>query len=60
MASIVGLNHLGEALIDAGNRLLTPHSSTDELLNLLDVRLPLLILPIKIVSFVRLDSSKCD
>ncbi|RID56506.1 hypothetical protein BRARA_G03699 [Brassica rapa] len=36
MASIVGLNHLAEALIDAGNRLLTPHSSTDELLNLLD------------------------
>ncbi|KAL0725922.1 hypothetical protein Bca4012_040521 [Brassica carinata] len=37
MAAIVGLNHLAEALIDAGNRLLTPpHSSTDELLTLLD------------------------
>lgn len=40
MASIVGLNHLAEALIDAGNRLLTPPSA-DELLTLLDVRLPL-------------------
>ncbi|KAJ0231752.1 Tudor/PWWP/MBT superfamily protein [Hirschfeldia incana] len=36
MAAIVGLNHLAEALIDAGNKLLTPHSSTDELLTLLD------------------------
>ncbi|CAH8330216.1 unnamed protein product [Eruca vesicaria subsp. sativa] len=36
MSSIVGLNHLSEALIDAGNRLLSPHSSTDELLTLLD------------------------
>ncbi|CAN6939019.1 unnamed protein product [Brassica oleracea] len=35
MASIVGLNHLAEALIDAGNRLLTPPSA-DELLTLLD------------------------
>ncbi|CAF2065833.1 unnamed protein product [Brassica oleracea var. botrytis] len=35
MASIVGLNHLAEALIDAGNRLLTL-PSTDELLTLLD------------------------
>ncbi|KAJ4874380.1 Tudor/PWWP/MBT superfamily protein [Raphanus sativus] len=36
MACIVGLNHLAEALIDAGNRLLSPPSSTDELLTLLD------------------------
>ncbi|KAF8103411.1 hypothetical protein N665_0188s0347 [Sinapis alba] len=36
MTSIVGLNHLSEALIDAGNKLLTPPSSTDELLTLLD------------------------
>lgn len=37
MASIVGLDDLSEALIDAGNSLLSPHSSTDELLSLLDV-----------------------
>uniref|UniRef100_A0A1J3J2X5 Sister chromatid cohesion protein PDS5-like protein B-B n=1 Tax=Noccaea caerulescens TaxID=107243 RepID=A0A1J3J2X5_NOCCA len=36
MASIVGLNDLSEALIDAGNSLLSLHSSTDELLTLLD------------------------
>ncbi|CAH2067941.1 unnamed protein product [Thlaspi arvense] len=35
-SSIVGLNHLSKALIEAGNSLLGPHSSTDELLTLLD------------------------
>ncbi|KAF8103077.1 hypothetical protein N665_0188s0035 [Sinapis alba] len=36
MASFVGLNDLSISLIDAGNRLLTPPSSTEELLTLLD------------------------
>ena len=38
-SSIVGLTDLARSLIDAGNRLLKPPPSADELLALLNVRL---------------------
>lgn len=40
MGSLVGATELSKALIEAGKNLLKPHSSTDGILSLLDVRIP--------------------
>lgn len=45
MGPLVGATELSKALTEAGNNLLKPHSSTDALLTLLNVRILLSLSP---------------